>query len=219
MKKKNKSTIVWTAGVIALLSGMFYLGGKNVAAPPATLAPVAVSPATADHHGNTANASISIEPLNALAGKSTPSFSLADRDGNVYSPENLRGKNVVLFFNEGLMCYPACWNQIVALAKDARFNENNTVVLSIVVDDKNDWQKAIAKMPDLARATVAFDTGSAASKKFQALTTPSSMHPGSFPGHTYLLIDAEGTVRFVLDDPAMAIHNDHLIDEIKKLNG
>src|SRR3990167_3489885 len=173
MKKNNITPFLWLAGLVIVAAALIYVGNQN----KSSVSHGAPSPSAAtltDPHGHSTAANVSSAELNNLVGKSVPEFSSADRDGNVYSSENLRGKNVVLFFNEGLMCYTACWNQIVALSDDARFNENNTVVLSIVVDDKNDWQKAIAKMPDLARATVAFDTGSAASKKFQALTTPSS---------------------------------------------
>ena len=162
-------------------------------------------------------ANISLAALNNLMNKPVLDFSLADRDGNVYSPANLRGKNVVLFFNEGLMCYPACWNQIVSLSKDERFKNEDTVVLSVVVDSKNDWQQAINKMSELAQATVVFDTGAIIAKKFGALTAPSSMHVGLFPGHTYVLMDKEGIVRFVFDDPNMGIHNDQLVAEIAKL--
>ena len=154
--------------------------------------------------------------FNGLIGELAPNFSLTDRDGNVYSPENLRGKNVLLFFNEGLMCYPACWNQIVSLADDSRFKDKNTEVFSVVVDAEKDWRQAVNKMPELARAKVLFDSGSAASKQFGVLDLDSSMHKGTFPGHTYVLIDKEGIVRYVFDDPNMAINNDKLIEELNK---
>ena len=156
--------------------------------------------------------------LNDLVGQSAPNFSLADRDGKIYSSESLRGKNVVLFFNEGLMCYPACWNQIVSLAKDERFNQlKDAVVLSVIVDPKEDWQTAVAKMPELGLAKVVFDGGAAFSQSLGVLNVPSSMHYGSLPGHTYLILDSEGVIRYVLDDPKMALRNDQLFDELNKL--
>ena len=116
------------------------------------------------------------------------------------------------------MCYPACWNQIVALGKDERFKNADVVVLSVVVDLPEEWQKAIEKMPELAEATVVFDKGAAVSSKFNMLKAKSSMHYGSLPGHTYVIIDKEGIVRHVFDDSNMAIHNDKLVEEIVKLN-
>lgn len=210
MKKSNTKTILWATGVILLVGALSYFGGRNQVSTPASNTAV-------DPHGHNTAASTSLTALNDSVNKPVSDFSLADRDGNVYSPANLRGKNVVFFFNEGLMCYPACWNQIVSLAKDGRFKTDDTVVLSVVVDSKEDWQKAINKMPELAQATVVFDTGAAVAKKFGVLTTPSSMHVGSLPGHTYVLIDKEGNVRYVFDDPQMGIRNDQLVAEIAKM--
>ena len=44
------------------------------------------------------------------------------------------------------------------------------------------------------------------------------MHYGQLPGHTYVVIDGNGVIRHVYDDPNMAIHNDQLVDELKKLS-
>ena len=67
---------------------------------------------------------------NGLIGKPLPNIQLADKDGRTFSLESLKGKNAVLFFNEGLMCYPACWNQMVAFGTDPRFNSAGTVAIS-----------------------------------------------------------------------------------------
>ncbi|MBI4101358.1 MAG: redoxin domain-containing protein, partial [Candidatus Nealsonbacteria bacterium] len=171
-----------------------------------------------DSHGHPIAANVSSAALDNLIDKAAPSFQLVDRDGKIYSSESLRGKNVVLFFNEGLMCYPACWNQIVAFSNDERFGGDDTVVLSVVIDSAEEWQQAIKKMPELAKATVVFDNGASVSNKFGMLKTASSMHYGAFPGHTYVLMDKEGLVRHVFDDPNMALHNDQLSAELKKLN-
>ncbi len=116
------------------------------------------------------------------------------------------------------MCYPACWNQIVSLAKDERFENTDTVVLSVVVDPPGEWQEAVKQMPELAEATVVFDKDAEVSKKFSMLKTASSMHYGSLPGHTYVVIDEEGIIRYVFDDPNMGIRNDQLATEISKLS-
>lgn len=205
--KKNNTTIAIVA-IAAVLIALLYFGSKNKSS----------TAINQDEHSHNTAAGISANSsLNDLAGKTAPAFSLTDRDGKTYSSDSLRGKNIVLFFNEGLMCYPACWNQITALAKDSRFKNNDIVALSIVVDSKKDWQKAVEKMPELADATVVFDNGAAVSKKFDVLNTKSSMHRGSLPGHTFVIIDKEGIVRYVFDDPNMGIRNDQLAAEILKL--
>src|SRR3990167_4044043 len=54
-------------------------------------------------------------------GKKAPDFELEDFEGNKVSLATLKGKNVILFFTEGLMCYPACWDQMAKLGTDERF--------------------------------------------------------------------------------------------------
>lgn len=154
---------------------------------------------------------------NNLVGKSAPDFTLESFSGEKITLSSLRGKNIILFFNEGIMCYPSCWNQIAAFAKDTQFKDKNTVILSIVLDSKDKWQEAIKKMPDLAGATILLDPDKKVSNLYGVLNLPSSMHRGQFPGHTYVVIDKNGVVRFVNDDPAMAVRNQELANEINSL--
>jgi peroxiredoxin Q/BCP len=156
--------------------------------------------------------------LDSLIGKPAPDFSLTDHNGKTYALTDLRGKNIVLFFNEGMMCYPACWNQIASLGADDRFKGQDVVALSVVVDSKQEWDEAVSQMPELGQAAVVHDNGRTVSSKYGVLTTKSSMHYGQLPGHTYVVIDGNGVIRHVYDDPNMAIHNNQLVDELKKLS-
>lgn len=167
-------------------------------------------------HGGAAMA-VNGDELNSLIGKPMPDIELADKDGKIYNANNFKGKNTVLFFNEGLMCYPACWNQMAVFGSDERFNSDQIQAMSVVVDSASDWQTAINKMPGLAKATTLFDTGAKVSRQLGVLTTASSMHRGSLPGHTYIVIDKNGIVRYVFDDPNMAIANDMLFTKIGEL--
>ena len=171
------------------------------------------SDSMASHHGG---ASVDAAIFNSLIGKSAPDFTLESYDGKKITLSELKGKNVILFFNEGLMCYRACWNQISAFGKDTQL-QSKAVVLSITADPKNNWKQAIDKMPELAQATVLFDSNRQVSQKYGVLTLPSSMHKGQFPGHSYVVIDKEGIVKFVRDDVQMAVRNQELSTEIDKL--
>lgn len=208
-KKINVSTVIIVTVIVAAIGLLIWVGNKNKKSAPAL-----------DQHGHPLAAKISATPFNPdkLINKPAPDFALADKDGKIYSLNELRGKNIILFFNEGLMCYPACWSQIAALAQDERFKNADNIVLSVVADPPGEWQRAIDKMPELAEATVVFDTNAEISKKFNMLTTASSMHYGSLPGHTFVLIDKEGIIKHIFDDPNMSIHNDQLAAEIGKLN-
>ncbi len=164
-----------------------------------------------------ANQATSVQALNSLVGKPAPNFTLTDQNGKIFSLSQQRGHKVVLFFNEGIMCYPACWNQMAALGTDSQLNSLNVVSASIVVDSKADWGQAFHKMPELAKSTILFDSDSSVSTLYNMLSLPSSMHKGMKPGHTYILIDANGIVRYVKDDPSMGIQNKVLTQELTKL--
>lgn len=160
----------------------------------------------------------SINNFYAMAGKQAPEFELHDMNDNTIRLSDYKGKNIILFFNEGAMCYPSCWDQIAALGSDKRLNNDNSVAFSIVVDGKEQWQKIISRVQQLSDSKILFDTDRKASSEYNVLNLASSMHKGSYPGHTYFLIDKNGIVRFVLDDPDMAIRNEQLFSELKKIS-
>lgn len=210
-RQSNTGGIIAIVITIVVTGGLVYLGlsNKSSASPS--------SPSAKPGQQSTAAASQTAN-LNDLVGVQSPDFTLKDRDGKEYSLSSLRGKNVALFFNEGLMCYPACWNQIASLGTDARFQGPDTVAFSVVVDSPSQWGDAVKKMPELAQAKVLFDTEGTVSRAFGMLTAPSSMHYGRYPGHTYVVFDREGVIRHVYDDPSMGIHNDQLVTELAKLS-
>lgn len=224
MKNKPNYLIIAVIVIAAFLLGSYLSKNspKNIAinnsATTSDETQVDSSGHSDSHHSGGSNVSVSSVGLNALIGNPLPEIQLADKDGKIYTAESIKGKTTVLFFNEGLMCYPACWNQIAGFGSDSRFDTDQIQALSIVVDPSKDWQKAISQMPELAKAKTLFDVDANVSKKLGILTLPSSMHIGSLPGHTYIVIDKNGIVRHVFDDPNMAIHNNQLIAEISKFN-
>ena len=80
-------------------------------------------------------------------GQKAPDFSLESIDGTTVKLSDYKGKNVVLFFTEGSMCYPACWDQMSAFGNDERFNNEDAVVFSITPDQRSEEQKKIQKKP------------------------------------------------------------------------
>lgn len=155
--------------------------------------------------------------LDAMVGKPFPDIQLADKDGKIYTTENFKGKNTVLFFNEGIMCYPACWDEMLGLAGDSRLNTGDSEVFSVVTDDPQQWVKARAEMPDLGKVALLFDRQATVSGQLGVLSLPSSMHAGTMPGHTYIVLDKQGIVRYVYDDPNMAKNGDKIAEAITNL--
>ena len=152
-----------------------------------------------------------------VVGKAAPDFRLTDQNGQPVKLSGLRGKKVVLFFNEGIMCYPACWNQMAALGTDKKLNNEDVVSFSIVTDGLAEWGKAFKKMPQLNEGNILFDTDKTVSNQYGMLTAASSMHRGSMLGHTYLILDQKGVIRYTLDDPKMGVQNETLVNELSKI--
>lgn len=152
-----------------------------------------------------------------LVGKSAPDFTLPSYNDTTVSLSSLRGKKVVLFFNEGIVCYPACWNQVAALGTDKELNNNRIATVSIVPDQRDMWVTAVKKQPDLGKETILLDTDLSASNSYGVLNLESSMHKAAKPGHTYVVLDQKGVVRYTYDDPTMGIQNDRIKKELGKI--
>ncbi len=204
--------IAITVGVILLLDTIKSGGNKAAGATSSDasnddMASMHAPPAPADN-----------TKFNSLLNNSAPDFNLESFSGERVSLSDLNGKNVVLFFSEGAMCYPGCWAQIDAFVDDAKkFAGKNTEVYTVVVDPKRDWQGAVDQDKKMASANVLLDIGGKVSSVYGMLTVDSSMHRGQFPGHTYVIIDKEGVIRYQLDDPGMGINNGQLLAQISKL--
>src|SRR3989344_1425209 len=96
--------------VIVILVFVITASSGNKSSEPQ---PIVTSSDMSDHHSAQAS---NDENFLSLLNKEAPNFTLESFDGKQYQLSDLRGKRVVLFFTEGLMCYPSCWNQMVALA-------------------------------------------------------------------------------------------------------
>ena len=155
--------------------------------------------------------------LSSMVGKPAPDFSLTTQAGTLFTLSAMRGKKVILFFNEGIMCYPACWNQVAALGTDKKLNTDKIITASVVVDTVSNWTTAFKKMPELGKETMLFDSSKTVSIKYGMLSLDSSMHKGSTPGHTYIIVDQDGIVRYAMDDTQMGLRNSDLQAEVDKL--
>ncbi len=225
----NKAIIVVVILIVGIGIGMSFnsnsstTGQQSVQSVNSNMNGLVVSGAVDDmasHHGggavvnDPANTNLQTIRFDSAVGQSAPNFDLINQKGVKTKLSDYLGKTVIIFFNEGAMCYPACWNQIAALGGDSRFNTNNIVTLSIVGDTKAQWDQIISKQPKLQSAIILFDTNKAVSKAYDVLNLQSSMHKGSYPGHTYFIIDPQGKISFMLDDPNMAINNDVIASKL-----
>lgn len=126
-------------------------------------------------------------------GDKAPDFTLPMVGGGQFTLSELKGKkNVLLYFQEGIMC-PACWNQQVDIEKrQADFDALNTEVVMITVDPPQALAQAKAQYG--IKDTLLYDNSLTASAKYDVLQD--SMHPGERPGHVFVLVDKDGIIKW-----------------------
>jgi len=122
-----------------------------------------------------------------------PDFTLPVVGGGQFTLSEFQGKkNILLYFQEGIMC-PPCWTQEVDLEKiQSEFNALDTEIVMITVDPPNALAQAKAQYG--IKNTLLYDNSLIASSKYGVLQD--SMHPGERPGHVFVLIDKEGTIKW-----------------------
>lgn len=120
-----------------------------------------------------------------------PDFTLPSTTGGTITLSDFRGKsNVLLYFMEGVGCDP-CFQQSRDIQNEYdKFKAMDMELLTITVDPLDGLRKIARKLgitlPILA------DEDLKVSTMYDALKD--SMHPGSRPGHTFVLVDKKGNV-------------------------
>ncbi|MBI4009210.1 redoxin domain-containing protein [Candidatus Roizmanbacteria bacterium] len=162
----------------------------------------------ASHHGG---GNKKFEPL--AQGSVAPDFSLPSTVGKVISLADYKGKNVLLFFNEGVMCSP-CWQEISRLERfKDEFESLNTVIIPVSVDDRKTWDPILVE--ERITTPILIDTERKVTSMYKALGTPSSMHDDR-AGHTYIHINTEGKIHSSADFPNMNVPTNDLIQHIQQ---
>lgn len=148
-------------------------------------------------------------PSSSSAQRLAPGFSLPTTAGTTVSLSDYRGRSVLLYFNEGAGC-GACTMQLAAIEKQQKaFADAGLTVLPIVMNTRAQIQ------PDLDQykvtTPVLLDDGTV-SKAYNTLGK--GMHEG-LPGHSFVLIDAQGNQRWYGEYPSMWLEPSKLLAEIR----
>lgn len=151
------------------------------------------------------------------AGAVAPAFTLPATAGSTVSLSDFRGKQVLLFFQEGLGC-EGCWTQL----KDIQSNLSAFTgigVDTVVTITTNPLPALKQKVAD-ERLTlpVLSDESFAASRAYNA--TAYGMMSGSADGHTFILVGPDGRIRWRADyggppDYTMYVPVGNLLADIK----
>jgi peroxiredoxin len=129
-------------------------------------------------------------------GQLSPGFTLADSNGGETSLADYSGKNVLLFFQEGLAC-EACWTQLTDLEADAA--KVKAAGIDAIVSITNDpAQQSARKAQDMGLTTpILSDPGLVASKKYHA--NDYGMMGTSTNGHSFILVGPDGKIKWRAD--------------------
>jgi peroxiredoxin len=130
------------------------------------------------------------------AGAAAPAFTLTSSIGTQVSLSGFRGKNVLLYFQEGLSCQP-CWDQIRDLEQNQAALKTAGVdsVVSITTDPADLIGQKVTD--EKLSTTVLSDPDLQASRAYSA--NQYGMMGDMRDGHSFVLVGADGTIRWRAD--------------------
>jgi peroxiredoxin Q/BCP len=129
-------------------------------------------------------------------GEQAPSIRLQSTDGRTFDLAALRGKTVLLFFQEGIACEP-CWTQIRGIESHMQqFRALGIDTMVSITSDPLDTLKQ--KVADEGLSTpVLSDPGLAVSRTYYA--SQYGMMGGSSNGHTFIVVGPDGRIKWRAD--------------------
>lgn len=134
----------------------------------------------------------------ALAsGREAPPFTLPSTAGSTVSLPDLRGRDLLLYFNEGVGC-DACFYQTVELEKAAELKDAGITILPVVMNPTDQVRTELARFG--IRTPYLIDADGSVSDAYGVLGK--GMH-ANLPGHAFVFIDASGRVRWQEEYPSM----------------
>ncbi len=138
-----------------------------------------------------------------------PPFTLASTDGSNVSLSDYAGRNVLLYFNEGVGC-DACFYQTVELENNAdRLEAAGIELLPIVVNPVDQVRNELDQFG--IRTPYLIDADGRVSKDYGVMGK--GMH-ANLPGHGFVFIDGDGRVRWSKEYPSMYASTSELLTAV-----
>jgi len=148
---------------------------------------------------------LSSRPTDTTVVREAPDFTLTSTSGQQVHLADYRGKNVILYFSEGAGCQ-SCLMQMGQIEKQqAAFDKAGFTVLPIVMNTRDQITADMAANGVTTPFLLDDGTVSAAYG-----TLGKGMHAG-LPGHSFVLIDAQGQQRWYGEYPSMWLAPDQLL--------
>lgn len=147
-------------------------------------------------------------------GREAPGFTLASTAGGEVSLSDYVGRDVLIYFNEGVGC-DACFYQTVELEKHrGELDDAGVSLVAIVVNPLEQIR------PELARFGIEtpylVDEGAEVSEAYRMLGK--GMH-ANLPGHGFVLVDGSGQIRWQREYPSMYAPTTEIVDQIRPYLG
>jgi peroxiredoxin len=154
--------------------------------------------------------STSSHPLQASLARQAPAFTLTSTAGTKVSLASYRGRDVVLYFSEGVGC-DACFYQMRQFEQHAaQLRRAGITIVPIVMNLAGQVRQEMAAYG--IRTPYLIDATGAVSRAYGVLGK--GMHPG-LPGHGFVLIDARGIERWYGEYPSMYLAAAGLISQVR----
>jgi peroxiredoxin Q/BCP len=129
-------------------------------------------------------------------GEMAPPIKLASTTGGTFDLSSMRGKNVLLYFQEGITCQP-CWDQLKDIqAQRGQFSAFGIDAIVSITSDPLNALKQKASDEGLTLAVLS-DPDLAVSQVYTA--NQYGMMGASRDGHSFILVGPDGRIRWRAD--------------------
>ena len=150
---------------------------------------------------------------NRLKSGPAPEFAATDVvSGRLLTSSSFKGRNTLLFFSEGVMCQ-ACLGQIQSLERiSGQLAKRHLALVSITPDSPAELRKAVSDYK--IHTPLLTDESRRMSTDYDVLGL--GMH-ADMPGHTFILVDRKGTIRWRHDYKKMYVPTKELLEAIPNI--
>ena len=154
-------------------------------------------------------------------GQAAPAFTLPASTGQNVSLSSYRGKNVLLFFQEGIGCQP-CWDQIRDLEKDqAKLHQAGIDAVLSITSSPADLVTQKTKDDHLSTPVLS-DADLSVSRAYHANSY--GMMGDSRDGHSFMLVGPDGIIRWRADyggapNYTMYLPVDRMLSDMRTMMG
>lgn len=144
-----------------------------------------------------------------VAARPAPPFTLASTGGGNVSLSDYAGRDVLLYFSEGVGC-DACFYQMVDLEQNSQqLAGAGITVLPIVMNPLDQTQAEVQRFG--LTTPFLIDSDGSVSEAYDMLGK--GMH-ANLPGHGFVLIDGSGNIRWEKEYPSMYVSTADLLSAV-----